>query len=193
MADKNYEKLLAYARAKDLVHDTRHIDGWKDTKNAEIRRLYVAGKVSPERGIAAKATAKDHIAAIKGGLDPLKLAELGVDLRKLSAVEARMLGEKKAAPVREAKAREAAAPKTMLVIKSATVKEVAVKATVGKAKLTHTQLEAAQAVAYAEKARAAKDAQAAKDAEGKSVTLSAQEVKALIQAHTNKGAKIVIR
>lgn len=192
MADKNYSKLVAYARAKDLIHDTRHLEGWKDTKNAELRRLYVAGKVTPERGIAAKATAKDHIAAIKNGLDPIKLAMLGVDLKKLASVEARMLGERKAAPVREAKAKEAIAPKVMVVLKSGESKSV-VKATVSGPKLTNTQREAAQAVAYAEKANEARLAKAAQDAAGKSVTLSAQEVAKLTQAHAHKGAKIVIR
>jgi hypothetical protein len=193
MADKNYTKLVAYARAKDLIHDTRHLDGWKATKNAELRRLYIAGKVSPERGIAAKATAKDHIAAIKNGLDPIKLAECGIDLRKLAASEARMLGEVKAKPVRAEKVAQAKAPKTMVVIKSVSAKSVALKQVVAGPRLTATQSQAkALVMAYEREAAKMAESQAYRS-EGFAPKLSQADIDRLTQTHKAKGAKIVIR
>ena len=183
--DREYNKILATAQQSGDVREYRHLQGWRDIRNAETIRLYVAGKgISVVQAINHGAKAKDHLAALKGGfVKPEELIAAGVELQDLQRAEERQIRKlmRQIAAVKAATARiEADKPKVIAVIAGEPVVSGAVKP------MTAHELQVAIAVQLSENAARDKVKREAKGKHGFEVALTEAERQAITKAHIPK-------
>ena len=171
------------------AHEYRHLQGWRDIRNAETIRMYVAGKgITVAQAIDHGAKPKDHLAALKaGGVKAEDLIAAGVDLQSLQRAEERQIRslQRQIAKAQEIQVKaKSEAPKTMAVIAGRTV-------LTGQARQpTAHELQVAIAVQISENAARDKAKRDAKGIKGFEVKLTAEEQQALMATLTPKAMVI---
>ena len=187
-AIRRYDQIRKDAQSKGETKQVRHLEGWHDAKKSTIKYLYRKGKVDLALALRVGVTAKDHIEAIQNGMDPVKLAEAGIDLRRVAAVQARMLGQITAKTAQGIAAQIAAQPKMAMMIKKHDGQSRVVMSAVV---VKRESPDVVMALANHEARARAKKAAEAKAKHGFEVRMSDAEIASLVRRENLKGKPII--
>ncbi len=174
-----------------------NLDGWRDVKKAELKRLYRRGKVSVQLALRFNATMGDHVAMLEAcGTNErwnerlLELGEAGVNLVRLETHAQRKASRQADHGAKVEQAKHDAKPRVAVVVKR--VGQVPTCRLTGKAqaKPTLQQLLVAEALANAILRTKAKKANGARAKKGFDVKVTADLEAQLLARHASR---IVIR
>jgi len=185
---KNTTAYAVTGISESLAHlQPSHVAGARDLRNVTAIGLYRNGLCSPVVAMQHGAKAGDHLEAIRHGIALEQCLAAGVNLQQLQRCEARVTGKGVAQTDRKVKAEIAARPKTMLVVRRSNGQAKVLKS--GAAPVagpTPHDVAVAMAVAMANKAAKAKHDREYAAKHGVTVTLSADEQKAMIARFAGK-------
>ncbi len=174
-----------------------NLDGWKDVKKTEIRRLYRKGKVSVKLALQFKATMGDHVAMLEATETDthwnkrlIELGEAGINLVRLEAQQKRNAARQDSKAKATERAKICAKARTAVTIIRANCAPLVRLTGKATAKPTLQQVLVAEALELATLRAKEKKAKAAKGKKGFSVNVSANLEAELLARNKSR---IVIR